>query len=97
MNSSKKKGVYKIPAELLDEFNNTVPNATGSGRKLFWTEEHDAIILAMWPTKNRSAFIEVFAKKYGFGSKSSITERYRSLKRKLNHKGPDSKGLLFDE
>jgi len=91
MNSSKSKGVYKIPAELLADFM-TLPNSTGSGKKINWTQEQDSLILNMWPIKKHSEFVKKFIDKYGFGSRTSIIERYRTLK--PNGIDPDEYNLL---
>ena len=95
MNSSKNKGVYKIPADLLAEFD-ALLDSTRSGIKIKWTKEQDALIVALWPKKNHVAFVEMFIKKYGVGSKSSVSARYRTLTGR-GYRGEDNYGLLFPE
>ena len=96
MNSSKNIGTYKIPSDLMAEFDD-VPDSDGSGKTIMWTKEQDALIVALWRKKKHREFVKAFRGKYGCGSKSSLSERYEFLTKKFDYRGPDEYKLLAPE
>ena len=82
MNKSRTKTVA-IPKDIMAELDQ-MEDRTQQGRIIKFSPEQDAILMHLM---DRKSYVEVYAwwkKKYGCGSKSSLSARYRLLKEQAN-------------
>jgi len=77
------KKTVTIPADIMAEINQ-MEDRSQRGRVLQFTPEMDAILMHLMDKKS---YVEVYAwwkKKYGWGSKESLSKRYKHLKAVAN-------------
>jgi len=65
----------RLPADLIAELAELDPRSKLSR----WTEEQDAVVLEFWGKKNQEQLAKWFKKKYGWGSRYSLRNRYKQL------------------
>ena len=94
MKGSSKLEKYKLDPDILAEF-----SAVGlkCSRKIAWTDEQDALILAFWVKSDKVTFSKKFREKYGVGSHTTILARFRELTETPDPLGPDEYKLMVPE
>ena len=77
MNRSRNRTV-KLDQSLIAELE-SMPDRTRSGMAVDFTPEMDAYLLKFWAAKKHDDVIAWWRKHYGWGSKHSLSNRYKEL------------------
>lgn len=67
----------KLPPDLQAELDAMPDNLTW--RKLDWTDEMDALLLAAWPIKQKRDVLALFQRRYGVKCVDTLRCRYRAI------------------